>query len=64
MPMKAPVHPGRMVKGAIDDLGLSVTDAAVALNVARPTLSNPINGHAGVSPEMADRLSKAVGSTP
>ncbi len=34
------------------------------LNVARPTLSNLLNGHAGISPEMAVRLSKAVGSTP
>ena len=64
MAMRAPVHPGRVVKGAIDELGLSVTDAAAVLNVARPTLSNLINGHAGVSPEMAVRLSKAVGSTP
>ncbi len=64
MAMKSPVHPGRIVKGAIDELGVSVTDAAAALNVARPTLSNLINGHAGVSPEMAVRLSKVVGSTP
>lgn len=63
MAMKAPVHPGRIVKGALDDLELSVTDAAV-LNVARPTLTNLINGHAGVSPEMAVRLSKSIGSTP
>jgi addiction module HigA family antidote len=64
MPMKSPVHPGRIVKGAIDALGLSVTDAAAVLNVARPTLSNLVNGKSGLSPEMAVRLSKAVGSTP
>jgi addiction module HigA family antidote len=64
MAMKAPVHPGRIVKGALDDLELSVTDAAAVLNVARPTLSNLINGHASVSPEMAVRLSEAIGSTP
>jgi addiction module HigA family antidote len=62
--MKAPVRPGRIVKGALDDLELSVTDAAAVLNVARLMLSNLINGHAGISPEMAVRLSKAVGSTP
>jgi addiction module HigA family antidote len=62
MPMLDPVHPGRIVKGALEDLGLSVTEAAM-LNVARPTLSNLINGHAGDSPEMAVRLPKAVGST-
>jgi antitoxin HigA-1 len=62
--MKSPVHPGRIVKGALEDLELSVTDAAAALNVARPTLSNLINGHAGISPEMAVRLAKGIGSTP
>jgi hypothetical protein len=46
MAMKSPVHPGRIVKGALADLGLSVTDAAV-LNVARPTLSNPLPRRAG-----------------
>jgi addiction module HigA family antidote len=64
MVMMAPVHPGRIVKGAIDELALSVTDAATVLNVARPTLSNLINGKAGISPEMAVRLSKTIGSTP
>ena len=64
MVMKAPVHPGRIVKGALADLELSVTAAAAVLNVARPTLSNLINGHAGISPEMAVRLSKTVGGAP
>ncbi|MCC6944831.1 MAG: HigA family addiction module antidote protein [Thermomicrobiales bacterium] len=59
-----PAHPGRIVKGALDDLGLSVTDAAQVLNVARPTLSKVINGRAGISAEMAVRLSKTIGSTP
>lgn len=64
MAMKEPVHPGRIVRGAIEDLDVSVTDAAKALHVSRPTLSNLLNGRAGVSPEMAVRLSKAIGSTP
>jgi antitoxin HigA-1 len=64
MAMMAPVHPGRIVKGAIDELPLSVTDAATVLNVSRPTLSKLINGKAGISPEMAIRLSKTIGSTP
>lgn len=64
MAMKNPVHPGRIVKGAIDDLDVSVTAAAKAMNVARPTLSNLVNGNADVSPEMAVRLSKVIGSTP
>jgi addiction module HigA family antidote len=62
--MKNPPHPGGIVKDCIDDLGLSVTDAAKVLGVTRPTLSRVINGRAGISPEMAVRLSKAFGSTP
>ncbi len=64
MAMRDPVHPGRIVRGAIEDLEVSVTAAAKALHVSRPTLSNLVNGHASVSPEMAVRLSKAIGSTP
>lgn len=64
MAMKNPVHPGRIVKGSLDELEVSVTDAAKAMNVSRPALSNVLNGKAGISPEMAVRLSKAIGSTP
>lgn len=64
MTMANPVHPGRIIRTAIDDLNLSVTDAARVLNVSRPTLSTLLNGRSGVSPEMAVRLSKAIGSTP
>ncbi len=45
-------------------LGISVTDAAKALGVARKTLSSLLNGHAGISPEMAIRLAKAFDTTP
>ncbi len=64
MAMKNPAHPGRIIKGVIEDLGLTVTDAARVLNVSRPALSRLINGRAGVSAEMAVRLSKAFGSNP
>ena len=64
MAMKNPAHPGRIIKGVIEDLGLTVTDAARVLNVSRPALSRVINGRAGVSAEMAVRLSKAFGSNP
>jgi addiction module HigA family antidote len=62
--MKNPVHPGKIIKGSLDKLGLSVTDAAHVLGVARPTLSRILNGRGAVSPEMAVRLSKGFGSTP
>lgn len=60
MPMKNPPHPGHSIKDAcLDALNLSVTDAAKVLGVARHTLSRVLNGHAGVSPELAIRLEKA-----
>src|SRR5438477_642852 len=60
MPMKNPPHPGRSIKDAcLDPLGLSVTEAAGVLGVARHSLSRLLNGHAGISPEMAIRLEKA-----
>jgi addiction module HigA family antidote len=59
MPMKNPPHPGHCIKDAcLDPLGLSVTEAARVLGVARHTLSRVVNGQAGISPEMAIRLEK------
>jgi antitoxin HigA-1 len=60
MPMKAPPHPGHSVRDAcLEPLGLSVTDAAKVLGIARHTLSRVLNGQAGISAEMAIRLEKA-----
>jgi antitoxin HigA-1 len=63
MPMKNPNHPGDLIRDCLDELGVSVTDAARALGVTRAALSRLINGKAGVSAEMAVRLEKAIGST-
>ncbi len=53
-----PKHPGIMVRNlCLVPLNISVTDAADALGVSRPTLSKLINGRIGISPEMAVRLS-------
>ncbi|MYH47983.1 MAG: HigA family addiction module antidote protein [Gammaproteobacteria bacterium] len=60
MPMKDPPHPGRSIRiTCLEPLGMSVTDAARMLGVARHTLSRLLNGHAGISAEMAIRLEKA-----
>ena len=65
MPMKNPPHPGRSIRTAcLEPLGLSITAGAKVLGVTRQALNNVINGKAGISPEMAIRLSKAFGSTP
>jgi len=62
MPMKNPPHPGLSIKhDCLEPLGLTVTEAAKVLGVSRRHLSDLINGHAGISPEMAIRLSKAFG---
>ena len=63
--MKDPPHPGEVIKAfCLEPLALSVTDAAAGLGVTRKTLSALLNGRAGISPEMAIRLSKAFGRTP
>jgi len=60
MPMKNPPHPGSSIKDAcLESLGLNVTEAAKVLGIARHTLSRVLNGHAGISPDMAIRLEKA-----
>jgi addiction module HigA family antidote len=60
MLMHNPPHPGEVIKElCLEPLGLTVTAAAKALGVSRKTLSAVINGNAGVSPEMAIRLSIA-----
>ena len=62
--MRNPPHPGEVLRGlCLDPLGLSVTEAARALGVSRKTLSSILNGRAGISPEMAVRLSIAFGTT-
>ena len=62
MPMKNPPHPGAVVlRQCIEPLGLTITDAAVALGVTRTSLSELVNGKRGISPEMAVRLSQVFG---
>ena len=64
MKMKTPSHPGSIVRGSLKSLGLTVTAAAKALGVSRQALNNIVNGKSAISPEMAVRLSKALGSNP
>ena len=65
MAMQNPPHPGGIVRRqCLDPLGLSVTEAAAGLGVTRQALSDLVNERAGISVEMAIRLSKAFGSSP
>ena len=64
-PMKTPPHPGAVLKGLyLEPLELSVTSAAKGLGITRKTLSQLINGHHGVTPDMALRLAEAFNTTP
>lgn len=64
MVMHNPPHPGEAIRElCIGPLSLSVTEAAKGLGVSRSSLSDLINGHRGISPEMAIRLAVAFGGT-
>jgi len=64
MKMHNPPHPGEMLRELwLEPLELTVTEAAEALGVSRKTLSSILNGRAGISPEMAVRLSIAFGTS-
>jgi len=64
MKMHNPPHPGEIIRSlCLEPLELTVTDAAAALGVSRKTLSAILNGRAGISPEMAVRLSMAFSTS-
>ena len=65
MKMHKPVHPGEILKEMyLSPLELTITEAAKSLGVTRKTLSELVNGRAGISTMMALRLSKAFDTTP
>ena len=64
MLMHSPPHPGEVIKElCLEPLGLTITDAAKGLGISRKTLSSILNGKAGISPEMAVRLSIAFNTS-
>jgi len=64
MKMHKPPHPGEILKTlCLEPLNLSVTEAARSLGISRKTLSAILNGRAGISPEMAVRLSIAFSTS-
>jgi antitoxin HigA-1 len=64
MKMHNPPHPGEVLKAlCLEPLNVTVTQAARSLGVSRKTLSGILNGRAGISPEMAVRLSIAFDTT-
>lgn len=62
--MHNPPHPGEVFRRLyLEPLGVSVTDGAKRLGVARKTLSEIVNGRAGISPQTALRIAKATGTS-
>ncbi|MBR1123954.1 HigA family addiction module antidote protein [Bradyrhizobium lablabi] len=63
MEMKNPPHPGELIGDTLNELKVSVSEAARALGITRQQLHNVIAGRSGITPEMAVKLEKAIGST-
>ncbi len=60
--MRNPAHPGRLLSYYLE--GRTVTEVAKHLRVTRPALSRVLNGRAGISADMALRISEAFGTEP
>jgi addiction module HigA family antidote len=58
--MHNPPHPGEVLRDAIDGLGMTVTDFAAHIGVARSTVTRVLNGSAGISADMSIRLAEAL----
>jgi len=65
MPMFEPPHPGEFIQEVyLEPHGMSGRQLALQIGVAPSTLARVLSGDSGVSPEMALRLSKALGRSP
>jgi addiction module HigA family antidote len=63
MVMKTPPHPGGLIGDNLDELGITIVDAAKRLDVSRQQLHNLISGRSAITPEMAVKLENVIGST-
>ncbi len=63
MEMKNPLHPGLVIRESLEDLGMSVSNAAKGLGISRQQLHNLIAGSSTVGPEVAIRLELDLGSS-
>jgi len=65
MAMHNPPHPGEFITEAyLEPNNVSGRELAAKLGVAASTLNRILTGASGISPEMALRLSKALGRSP
>ena len=63
MEMKNPPHPGGLIGDNLDELGVTIIDAAKRLDVSRQQLHNLISGRSAITAEMAIKLENVIGST-
>lgn len=62
---RPPAHPGAILsRHYLEPLGLSITEVADALGVARKTMSKIVNEHGAITSDMALRLSRAFNTSP
>lgn len=54
-------HPGSCIKSSVIPKGMNVTQAAKAIDVGRPALSNLLNGNSNLSSKMAENSKKRLG---
>jgi antitoxin HigA-1 len=63
MPMKNPAHPGKILKGEIDELGYSISKTAELFGVTRQQLHRVVKGESSISAEMALRIEAVIGGS-
>ena len=63
MRMKNPVHPGTLAKANLDELNLSVAEAAKTMKITRQQLHNVLQGRSAVTTQMALRFEQAFGGS-
>ena len=65
MAMHNPPHPGEFIREIyLAPYDLSIRSLAESLGISASTITRLINGQSDIRPEMALRLSKAVGRSP
>jgi addiction module HigA family antidote len=64
MDMHNPAHPGELLSGWLDELGVSVTGFADHIGISRVMLSRVLNARSAVSADMDLRLVEALGTSP
>jgi addiction module HigA family antidote len=65
MEMYNPPHPGEILREeTLPSLNITITEFARLLDTSRQAISEIINEKRGISPQMALKLAKALGTSP